>query len=323
MLPHAPHTFLARAGAPAPCAPSATEGWLDTTRRVLSEMGDTVLDAVRAAGDCLDRHPAAEGVAKATVSLSNEMKVFPKIVYPTISGASPAEKQFILQTLDSLPLRDVSSIKSLLVVPHIPDASGLAIPAQVTNVVKLAHDQISLGPAWFREVLIHEAGHTKDCDSAWFGVLGHNSTRDPWGHGPFVSDYATTNHWEDYAEAHADYHRQPDHLQTVALEKYAAMQRDEQPTLLDRDNPPTRETGKGIGDHLGSQVVRTGLQTLSWATAGAQVLHGLDDVRAATALQDLKRHLARRVRPAALRQPGPGRGRSGGDEGESSRGERN
>lgn len=228
-----------------------------------------------------------------TFALFRVLKAFPKFIYPTISGATPAERQFILQTLDSLPLKDVNTVKSLEVVARIPNASGLAEPLQVTNVIKLARDQISIRPEWFKEVVIHEVGHTRDFDSAWFGFIHHNSGHAPWGQAPFVSNYAHTNHWEDYAETHADYFLRPDHLKEVAPEKYRLMHQQEQQNFLEHviDRPAFRDTGKWLGEHLGpSQGVRTGLQVAFWLTSGIQIMVGLDRLRASTQQQDAAKH---------------------------------
>ena len=259
---------------------------------LLARAGGVVLDGVRAAGDFVDSHPLLHSSTHATFALFRSLKAFPKFIYPTIQGATPAEKAFILQTLDHLPLKDVNTVKSLLVVPTIPHASGLAIEAQVTNVIKLARDQISTHSDWFREVVVHEVGHTKDFDSAWFGMLHHNSSQEPWGQGPFVSEYAKTNHWEDYAEAHANYHLWPERLQQAAPGKFAEMAREERPGIIERltDQPAFRETGKFIGDNLGTDVSRTAVQSLYWASSGIQLVVGLDHLRAATLQKDGGKH---------------------------------
>lgn len=259
---------------------------------LMGRAGKVVLDGVRSAGDFIDAHPLLHSTTHATFALFRSLKAFPKFIYPTIQGATPAEKAFILQTLDSMPLNDVNTVKSLLVVPTIPHASGLAIEAQVTNVIKLARDQISTSNDWFREVIVHEVGHTKDFDSAWFGVFRHQSAQEPWGQGPFVSEYAKTNHWEDYAEAHANYHLKPERLQEAAPGKFAEMAREERPGVIERltDQPAFRETGKFIGDNLGTNVSRTAVEALYWASSGIQVVVGLDHLRAATLQKDAGKH---------------------------------
>ncbi|MBI2265884.1 MAG: hypothetical protein HYU64_12040 [Armatimonadetes bacterium] len=263
-------------------------------RSFLGDAKDSVLDTVKNTNEFFHRHPFVNGVLGNTFAMFKVLKAFPKFIYPTISGATPAERAFILQTLDSLPLKDVNTIKSLSVVESIPHASGLAIPAQVTNVVKLARDQISISPEWFREVIIHEAGHTKDFDSAYFGWLHFNSQREPWGEGPHISDYAKTNHWEDYAETHAEYHMNPDKLKAETPEKYAVIAEQEKQGLLDRliDQKPFRETGKWIGENLGQAPgMRTAIQVLYWAGGGLQLLKGMEEIRSGQEAHDPRRHM--------------------------------
>lgn len=257
-----------------------------------ARLGKALLRGVHAANEFVDERPLLRASVHSSFALFRSLKAFPKFIYPTIHGATGAEKAFIMNTLDTLPLKDVATVKSLVVVPTIPHASGLAIPAQVTNVIKLARDQVSTSPEWFREVVIHEVGHTKDFDSAWFGVVGHDSSKQPWGEGPFVSNYAKTNHWEDYAEAHANYHMRPERLHDASPGKFDEMARLEQQGVLDRliDRPAFRETGRFIGEHMGTDVSRNTVQALYWASSGIQVAVGLDHLRAATLTKDAGKH---------------------------------
>jgi hypothetical protein len=253
------------------------------------------VEVIGKVSEFLDEHPLLRGSIYNSFALFRVLKAFPKFIYPTISGATPAERSYILQVLDTLPLKDVNSVKSITVVPTIPGASGTAHPLQITNMVRLARDQISLSPEWFREVVIHEVGHTKDFDSAWFGLFRSHSSRGPWGQEPFVSPYARTNRWEDYAESFADYHLRPEHLKHTAPEKYVLIKQQEEPNVLERliDQKPFRETGKWIGEHVGqSTALRTAVQALYWATGGVQILKGLSDLQVDGQEQNPEKHYA-------------------------------
>ncbi|MEW6281742.1 MAG: hypothetical protein AB1758_24245, partial [Candidatus Eremiobacterota bacterium] len=270
----------------------------DTVDRSLpGKVKDAFLDGVRASADYLDRHPLVNAAVQDAFAVSRVMHAFPKFVYPTITGATPAERAFILDTLDSLPLQDVNSVKSLTVVPDIPDASGLAFRHTVTNAIQLNREQISISPEWFREVLIHEVGHTKDYASAWFqhAGLGNHSDSAPWGQGPYVTDYAGKNHYEDYAESYSHYHVEPERLKENAPEKYRIIQEHEQPSLMDRliDRPEFRETGKWLGEHMApNQGIRTGIEVFYWATGAVQLLYGWDLLRQASETDDPQKHMS-------------------------------
>ncbi|GMU55919.1 MAG: hypothetical protein AMXMBFR33_50650 [Candidatus Xenobia bacterium] len=271
----------------------------DVKRSLPGKIKDVFLDGVRASTDFLDRHPVLEATVGDAMAVSRGLHAFPKFIYPTITGATPQEREFILDVLDSLPLKDVNTVKSLEVVPDIPDASGLAFRHTVTNQIQLSREQISIRPEWFREVLIHEVGHTKDYNSAWFNhpseLGGNHSSREPWGAGPYVTEYSGKSHYEDYAESYAKYHVDPERLREANPEKYALIEKHEQQSFMERliDREEFRETGRWIGENaFPNQGLRTGVEVFYWATGGLQALVGWDQLRKASETDDPHHHMS-------------------------------
>ncbi|MHB2017915.1 MAG: hypothetical protein ACYCW6_13275 [Candidatus Xenobia bacterium] len=250
---------------------------------------------IEKAVSALDDHPVLHDVAHDAVGLGTVLHAFPQFIYPTITGATASEKAFILQTLNNLPLKDVASVNSIEMVPHLANASGVAIPENVTNVVQLARDQTSLSPQWFQWTLTHEIGHAKDFASRWFGLFGGDSTTNgEFNHGPYITDYAHTSVAENYAESYAQYHVDPSRLQHVAPAKYAIINSQEHQNILEQaiDNHAFRATGEWIGQNvLSNQVVRTGAQALYWVGGALQLGLGLEQLHLAAKDNDPDKHM--------------------------------
>jgi len=99
-------------------------------------------------------------------------------------------------------------------------------------------------PGYDKILVAHEFGHSKD----QLGLMTSLHPGVPWGKPPFVSDYAASCAPEDFAESHADFFIQPDHLKAVAPAKYQAMQQLNQPDAQTQilDHPVLREAGKQL-----------------------------------------------------------------------------
>lgn len=262
------------------------------------KVADAALDAVRATTDFLDDHPLAKATVANTFAVTRGLKAFPSFIYPSIFEATSAERQQIYDVLDSLPLRDVNSVKSITMVDSIHNPNpgwvtrGRAFDHEFTANVELSRSALQ-NPQDFRKVLIHETGHTRDYDSAWFGLWGNHSSREPFGEGPHVSDYAQTNPKEDYAETYANYYVNPEGLREKAPEKYEFIRESSEPGFVERliDRQEFRETGRWLGDHLASsRASRNATQAFYWATGGLQSLQGLDQLRKATETGDPMNH---------------------------------
>lgn len=182
-------------------------------------------------------------------SVANSM---PKIAYPTIVGATAAKKEVFYQALDKLPLSGVTSAPTIDVVSGLENvgASGLATPLFSHNRIFLDVDQMNISDPWATEVTIHEVGHTYDF-SVGVGPIGSRNFRGGgFGKEPFISNYSHTNRMEDYAESYAHYHLEPERLQSVAPDKFAALESSQAPGVVDKalDRPSVRKLGRGIGE---------------------------------------------------------------------------
>ncbi len=265
---------------------------------LLHRLGSATLDGVRAATDFIEEHPAAESAVNQTLALTRSLKAFPSFIYPTILNASATEQGQIYDVLDSLPLKDVNSVKSITMVPEIPNnkpgwvTRGRAWDFNVTNFIELSRKELQ-NPESFRKVLIHEIGHTKDYESAWFNLVGEESSRKPFGEGPHISEYAKTNNKEDYAETYANYHIDPERTREEVPEKFEAIRKSEEPNFVERliDRKEFRETGRWLGENLAeNQATRNGLQVVHSLSGGIQAVHGMDQLRKASKTGDPLHH---------------------------------
>lgn len=175
----------------------------------------------------------------------------PKIAYPTLVGATEAQKAVFYGALDHLPLSGVTASSTIDVVKGLEavGASGLATPLFSQTRIYLDIDQMGISDAWAKEVVTHETGHAFDFSKGIGPILSRNFRGGGFGKEPFISDYAHTNRMEDYAESYATYHLDPKHLQHVAPDKFAAVQGAQQQGLVDKalDRPSVRDAGRKIG----------------------------------------------------------------------------
>lgn len=197
--------------------------------------------------------PAPSAAKDAALSAAGAIQALPHFAYPDIVAATPAEKAAVIDALDRLPLSDVTSVSTFTVYDGLNQANHMNI-AGVTpplgSQTRIILDRESINDSWFsRELVTHEVGHSHDY-SGWFTSWHHPFV---FGHAPFVSDYARTNHLEDFAETHTWYHLRPDELRAQFPEKYhlmdASEHRDGMQMLLDR--PAIREAGKTVANTLG------------------------------------------------------------------------
>lgn len=186
------------------------------------------------------------------------LEAFPKFIYPSVLGATAAEQAAIYSTLDQLPLHHVGEVSSVSVVASIPSNKpgwivfGNAMDYGVTSRIHLSRETLTT-PQMMEDTLIHEVGHTTDYAKKPFPFGPGASSHHPYGEGPHVTDYATTNEKEDYAESYQEFHQRPDNLESTNPEKYADMKEANQPSFMERlvDRKEFRETGKFLGRLLG------------------------------------------------------------------------
>jgi hypothetical protein len=229
--------------------------------------------------------PGAENglLANVGVAVGGLANSLPSIAYPTIAGATAAEKAVIYGALDSLPLSGVTSAPTIDVVTGLEKAgaSGLATPLFSHSRIFLDRDQMALGKEWAQEVTVHEIGHTYDF-SKGVGPIGNRSHRGGgFGSAPFVSDYAGTNRMEDYAEAYAHYHRSPQDLLQAAPRKYETIAASQQPGLVDQalDRPSVRDAGRRVGTAFeGAPYLRNALALGSSLISPFQIYRGASNL---------------------------------------------
>ncbi len=256
---------------------------------------NSAVKTAKAGDDFLDRHPLVRASFHNAEQLIKSIKAFPKFIYPSFSGMTPDEAHFVLGVLDKIPLKDVNSITRLEMLPTIKNASGLAYRNPAVPLIQLSREQMNVSPKWFEEVVIHETGHTKDYSTALFGIFRHeSSTSNIWGQPPHISNYAKTNHWEDFAESYANYHVNPDKLKAECPDKYARISEMEKLGTFDKlvDQKAFRETGKYIGEKLGDlPFLRSGISILSFALGFLQIVRGVGEWENAARTGDLKKKM--------------------------------
>jgi hypothetical protein len=212
------------------------------------------------------------------------LEAFPKFIYPSVLDATAAERAVITSTLDQLPLHHVGEVSTISMVPNIPSGKpgwvtfGTAKDYGLTSRINLSRKTLTT-PEAMVDTLIHEVGHTTDFAQKPFRVGPYPSDNGPYGKGPHVTDYAETNHFEDYAETYQEYHQRPENLEKVNPEKYADQVENNQPNLLEKlvDRKEFRETGKFLGDLMGpNKPTRHLVDSAIKLSGGVHALHGIE-----------------------------------------------
>lgn len=246
-------------------------------------IADKALDAVSSASDTVHNSPIIGNVLTAAGSVARSFKAFPNFVYPSLYNTQPWERQTILDHLDRLPLHQVNDVKAIRMVDVIPNnepgyvTNGQAWGFGPSNEVSLSRTELTT-PDKLRGTLTHEIGHTVDYESRWFKLFGEASRKKPFGAGPHITDYAKTNHFEDFAESYEEYHLRPDNLKKVSPEKHAVIEKMSRPGALEAlvDRKEFRETGKFIAEGIGpTRVARHAVQVGYYVSSILQLTHGI------------------------------------------------
>ncbi len=241
------------------------------------------------AGHLLDKRkkPAQEDGAlrQGAEAVGTAATMLRSIAYPTLVNATGAERELVYRALDSIPMSGVNSVKTIDLVDGLQKQgiAGVAHPIMSQNRILLDKAEMGIRSSWGEDVTIHEVGHTHDFTRG-FGPLG---SRSQWaggfGKAPFISEYAHTNRMEDYAESYLNYHRYRDqlHAQTPGKEAALAASHREGVTDVLRNRESVRETGKKIGEVLGSvPYLRTGVELGLSLIAPLQIHHGAGQLEA-------------------------------------------
>lgn len=218
-------------------------------------------------------------VVDKTLDLASATQALPKFIYPSIYGATEAQRQTIYGALDQLPLGDATASATMTVVPNLVDTgiSGMAQPG--ASHVRILLDSSYLdNPARARDLVFHENGHAVDYGGG-FGLLGSHNWRGGFGHGHFVSDYASQNRYEDWAETYEHFHN-GSNLEAVPG-KAEVIRRASEQNVLDRtfDRPKVREAGKSIGEALDKvPYLRDGVEVAASLIGPVQIYRGSGDL---------------------------------------------
>jgi hypothetical protein len=233
--------------------------------------------------DRVDRSPILSHALTAGGSIARSFQAFPNFVYPSVYNTQGWERQVIFDHLDTLPLHQVNDVKALRMVDVIPNhnpgyvTNGQAWGFAASNEISLSRTELTT-PDKLRGTLTHEIGHTVDFESRWFKLFGERSGKKPFGEGPHITDYAKTNHFEDFAESYEEFHLRPENLKKTSPEKYAEIERMSKPSLLESlvDRKEFRETGKFVADTIGpNRIARHGVQAAYYASSVLQLTHGI------------------------------------------------
>ncbi|MCL5773048.1 MAG: hypothetical protein M1536_01515 [Firmicutes bacterium] len=219
-------------------------------------------------------------------------KAIPPFLYPSIKNATPAEHKLIIDTLDKLPLKDVVSTQSITINPALEktmNASGLARNLFFEKPIDLGKE--SMAVEGFNEgTIIHEVGHTRDFTEGVIPYVGRSSFK-PFGKPPYVYDpwidtpndlYASTNHWEDFAQDHKFYHLQPSELEKTNPAKFKAMQELEKPGLYDKvmDRSGVRAAGRKLAELIDKVPgLRTAIDTIGTIMGPLEIHSGAGKIQ--------------------------------------------
>lgn len=267
---------------PPPASPAPKNHEAPDVRSLMDGVKDTFIGT----NTFLDEHPLLETSIGVGMSVSRGLKAFPEFIYPTILNASGAERSQIYAALDHLPLQDVNTVKSITMVDSIHNSTpgrvtlGRAHDHVFTNQIELSRAELTT-PERLQATLTHEVGHTKDYETQWFGVLGRESRGKPWGEGPHVTDYATTNNKEDFAESYEDFHLRPERLKETNPAKYKRMQELSEQNFLEKlmDREEFRETGKWLGQRVGpTKTIRNIAEGAHFFAGFAQIARGVSQL---------------------------------------------
>ncbi len=209
------------------------------------------------------------------------LNALPKFIYPSIYGATELQRANIYAALDQLPLSNATASATMTVVPNLVGTgiSGMSQPGASYGRILLDSARLDRAEA-ARDLVFHENGHAVDY-SGGFGLLGSNNWRAGFGKGPFISEYAGANRYEDFADTYEAYHQDPAAVTAAFPEKAEAIARASRQGPLEHaaDTPRVREAGKAVGETLGKvPYLRDGLELAASLVGPVQMYRGAGDL---------------------------------------------
>ncbi len=243
-------------------------------------------------GDSRSSKP--NGLGDTAVSLGTTLRALPRFIYPTVEGATAAERELIYNALDKLPLKDVTAASSIHVIDGLGDTgiSGMSQPG--IGLTRIIYDRGHLNnPHFGEELVIHEHGHAVDYTGN-YGLLGALNWRGPFGSGPFVSSYAGNNRYEDFAESYHAYHTDHDNFVRDFPEKARVIEEagHRTPSEMLADRPAVRDAGRRMGAAVGSvPYLRTALELGGALLSPLQMHRGAKSLEAGLVNNDHSKQL--------------------------------
>lgn len=240
-------------------------------------------ETIDSISDTVEKSTILSTSLTAAASVARSFKAFPNFVYPSVYDTQGWERDVIFDHLDKLPLHQVNDVKAIRMVDLIPNhnpgyvTNGQAWGFAASNEIQLSRTELTT-PDKLRGTLTHEIGHTVDFESRWFKLFGERSSKQPFGEGPHITEYAKTNHFEDFAESYEEYHLRPEKLKEVSPEKFAEVEKLSKPSFLEAlvDRHEFRETGKFVAEAIGpNRVARHAVQSAYYASSALQLGHGI------------------------------------------------
>ncbi len=228
-----------------------------------------------------------EKAADVALDVGAGLKALPNFIYPTVYGATDAQRDAIYAQLDKLPLQDATASGSMTVIPGLVNTgiSGMAQPG--ASHVRILLDQSYIdNPNRIQHLVFHENGHAVDY-SGGFGLLGANNWRGNFGKGPFITDYASSNRYEDWAEIYEHYHTSCSAgcsgctVCSQFQDKFAVVERVSAQDPLHRmvDQPKIREAGREIGSTMSKiPYSRDALEVAASLVGPVQLYRGAGDL---------------------------------------------
>lgn len=262
---------------------SAGSKRLASTQQVASSLPAKAREVVDTISDTVEKSTVLSTSLTAAASVARSFKAFPNFVYPSVYNTQGWEREVIFDHLDKLPLHQVNDVKAISMVPVIPNhnpgyvTNGQAWGFGASNEIQLSRTELTT-PDKLRGTLTHEIGHAVDYESRWFKLFGERSGKKPFGEGPHITDYAKTNHYEDFAESYEEFHLRPENLKKTSPEKYAEIEKLSKPSALEAlvDRTEFRETGKFVAETIGpNRIARHTVQSAYYLSSALQLGHGV------------------------------------------------
>jgi hypothetical protein len=216
-------------------------------------------------------------VTDTALTVGTALQSLPKFVYPSIVGGTDAQVETIYNALDKLPLHQATASSTMQIVPGLigTGISGMSQPGD--SHVHILLDESYIDSKWSAENLVmHEQAHAVDY-SGGFGLLGAHNWKAGFGKEPFVSGYASSNRYEDFAESFEAYQQDPESFRQNFPAKAAAIEEisHADPLSAAADQPGVRKAGRNIGATLGKvPYLRTGLELAGSLVAPIQAHRG-------------------------------------------------